>query len=136
MQESKEEKPGNVEVLLDGEMVAGYLVKPWTIRKAAALSPVFARIQATLKEQHLAFRDFFADGKVINMDQLFFLIMPFAPDIIQETLGISDAEVDKIGQSDMVKFISVIALQNIEYLKNLFALIQTITLRLKEGPTS
>jgi len=131
VEEKNKDKVGSVEALLDGEEVAGRIVRPWTIRKAAALSPTFASIQADMKARKLSFRDFFADGKVINVDQLFFVIMPFAPDIIKITLGVTDEELDKISQNDMTKLVSVIALQNIEYLKNLFALIMTLTQKIK-----
>ena len=138
MEEKKiiDEAPANnIEVLLDGDMVAGIKVKPWTITQAAALSPVFERISSDMKKRKISFRDFFADGKVMNMDQLFFIIMPYAPEILKITLKATDEELDKIAQKDMMEFLAVIARQNIEYLKNLFALIVQMT-RLVKGPTS
>lgn len=126
----------SVDILLDGEKVAGHIVKPWTITKAAALSPVFEKIQAELKNRKLSFRDFFAGGATINIDQLFFVIMPYVPEILKITLGITEDEVDKIGQGDLMKFIVVIVQQNLDYLKNLFALIVSMAQMIKEQKTS
>ena len=126
-------KPDNAEILLDGEMIAGLLVKPWTLTKCAALSPVFERIANDLKKRNLSFRDFFADGKVLNIEQLYFVIMPFMPEVLKITL---DTDVEKIDQTAIIQFIVVIVRQNIEYLKNLFALISTMALQLKEQTSS
>ena len=122
-------EPSNAEVLLDGEMVAGFMVKPWTLTKCALLSPVFESIAIDLKKRNLSFRDFFSDGKVLNIEQLYFVIMPFMPEILRITL---DTDVDKIDQTSIINFIVVIVRQNIEYLKNLFALITTMAQQLKE----
>ena len=122
-------EPSNAEVLLDGEMVAGFMVKPWTLTKCASLSPVFESIAIDLKKRNLSFRDFFSDGKVLNIEQLYFVIMPFMPEILRITL---DTDVDKIDQTSIINFIVVIVRQNIEYLKNLFALITTMAQQLKE----
>jgi hypothetical protein len=126
-------EPGNAEVLLDGETVAGVLVKPWTLTKCAALSPVFEKIANDLKKRHLSFKDFFAEGKVINIEQLYFIIMPFMPEVLKITL---DTDVDKLDQSTVLQFIVAIVRQNIEYLKNLFALIATMAQQLKEQTSS
>ena len=126
-------EPGNAEVLLDGEMVAGILVKPWTLTKCAALSPVFEKIANDIKKRHLSFKDFFDKDKVINIEQLYFIIMPFMPEVLKITL---DTDVDKLNQSTVLEFIVVIVRQNIEYLKNLFALIATMALQLKEQTSS
>jgi hypothetical protein len=124
------EQPSSAEILIDGEKIAGRLVKPWTITKCAAVTPVFEKITAELKKRKLTFQDFFAkkdDGTVesINIEQLFFAIMPYVPELIKITLDIDDEEVDKIAQEDMMNYVAVIARQNIGYIKNLFALITT-----------
>ena len=126
-------KPDNAEILLDGETVAGILVKPWTLTKCAALSPLFERIAVDLRKRNLAFKDFFAEGKVINIEQLYFAIMPFMPEILKITL---DTDVDKINQTAIIQFIVVMVRQNIEYLKNLFALITTMAQQVKEQTSS
>jgi hypothetical protein len=126
-------KPDNAEILLDGETVAGILVKPWTLTKCAALSPVFERIAVDLRKRNLAFKDFFAEGKVINIEQLYFTIMPFMPEILKITL---DTDVDKINQTAIIQFIVTMVRQNIEYLKNLFALITTMAQQVKEQTSS
>ena len=46
------------EILLDGEKIAGYVIKPWTIRKCAEISPILEKILKELKKRRLTFRDF------------------------------------------------------------------------------
>lgn len=126
----KMETATDAEILIDGEKIAGRLVKPWTISKCAAVTPVFEKIAGELKKRHLTFQDFFtpkADGAVetINIEQLFFVIMPYVPELIKITLDIDSEEVDKIAPEDMMQYVAVIAQQNIGYIKNLFALITT-----------
>jgi len=124
------EKPTNAEVLLDGEIVAGFTVRPWTISKCVALTPVFEKVAAEMKRRKLSFRDFFAvtkDGEkekveVLNLDQLLFALLPLVPEIISKTLDVSLEEVDTIPQDAVLTITVVIVKQNMDYLKNLFAL--------------
>jgi len=129
LQEKTAETPtkiSDLEILLDGEEVAGYKIQPWTLSKSAALTPVFEKIMLDFKKRNIKFQDFFVSKEngfdVINVDQLFFVIMPHIPEILKITLGVDDKQVDKINQTDVMSFIVVIVRQNIEYLKNLFAL--------------
>ena len=125
-----DEKPTNAEVLLDGETVAGFNVRPWTISKCAALTPVFEKIAAEMKRRKLSFRDFFTvtkDGEkekveVLNLDQLLFALLPLVPEIISKTLDITQEEVDTIPQDAVLTITVTIVKQNMDYLKNLFAL--------------
>ena len=123
------------EILLDGENIAGYLIKPWTIRKCAEISPVLEKILAGLKKRRLAFRDFIVldkgpDGKdkvtILNLDQLFFCITPFMPELIEKTLGISGDDLDKIHPDDMLPIIVCILRQNVGYIKNSLALMTSM----------
>jgi len=120
----------DAEILIDEEKIAGRTVKPWTISKCAAVTPIFEKISVELKKRKLTFRDFFSptvDGSIesINIEQLFFVIMPYTPELIKITLDIDDEEVDKIAQEDMMQYVAVIARQNIGYIKNFFALVTT-----------
>lgn len=131
------EKPTDAEILIDSEEIAGLRVKPWTISKCAAITPVFEKIAGELKRRKISFRDFFApnaDGGVdtINIEQLFFVIMPYVPEIMEITLDIDKEEIEKLPPETMMSFIAVIARQNIGYIKNLFALMTTAVKMLKK----
>lgn len=121
--------PSDAEILLDADSVAGFTVRPWTLSKSAALSPVFEEITRELKRRKLNFRDFFVKGAVINIDQLYFVVAPFIPEILRITLDGKDTE--SISQTDALKLITIIVRQNIEYLKNLFALIAALAQAVK-----
>lgn len=123
--------PDDAEILLDGEQVCGFIVRPWTISKCAAMTPVFEMIAGELKKRNLKFRDLFdiSKGKVelLNMEPLFFTVMPYSPDIIAITLDLSADELKKISQDKMFDIMSAIVRQNVGYVKNLFALMmQTV----------
>lgn len=137
-------EPTTVEILEDGEKIAGFLVKPWTISKCARLTPAFEKIAGELKKRKLTFRDFFAmkkneDGttgvEILNLDQLMFSIMPAVPEVLKITLDAGDAEIDKIRQDDVMKFVVVIVRQNFDYVKNLFALMSTLAEMVQRGTT-
>ena len=123
------------EILLDGEKIAGYLIKPWTIRKCAEISPILEKVLIELKKRRLTFRDFVilektAEGKdkvtVTNLDQLFFCITPFVPELIEKTIGVSGDELDKINPDSMLPIIVCILRQNVGYIKNSLALMTSM----------
>jgi hypothetical protein len=123
------------EILLDGEKVEGFLIKPWTLSKCAEVSPILEKIYLELKKRKLTFRDFVhvtknEEGKdkieVINLDQLYFSITPFTPAVIALTLGITAEEVDKIKPDSMFPIIICILRQNIGYIKNSVALMTSM----------
>jgi len=123
------------EILLDGEKIAGYLIKPWTIRKCAEISPILEKVLKELKRRRLTFRDFVilekdAEGKdkvtVTNLDQLFFCITPFVPELIEKTIGVSGDELDKINPDSMLPIIVCILRQNVGYIKNSLALMTSM----------
>ena len=123
------------EILLDGEKIAGYLIKPWTIRKCAEISPILEKVLIELKKRRLTFRDFVIlekqpDGKdkvtVTNLDQLFFCITPFVPDLMEKTLGITQEELEKISPDSMLPIIVCILRQNVGYIKNSLALMTSM----------
>ena len=123
------------EILLDGEKIAGYLIKPWTIRKCAEISPILEKVLKELKRRRLTFRDFVVLGKdaegkdkvtVNNLDQLFFCITPFVPELIEKTLGVSGDELDKINPDSMLPIIVCILRQNVGYIKNSLALMTSM----------
>ena len=123
------------EILLDGEKIAGYVIKPWTIRKCAEISPILEKVLLELKKRRLTFRDFVIlekqpDGKdkvtVTNLDQLFFCITPFVPELIEKTIGISGDELDKINPDSMLPIIVCILRQNVGYIKNSLALMTSM----------
>lgn len=117
---------GDAEILLDGEEIAGYVVRPWTITTCARMTPVFESIVEEMKRRKLKFRDFLdtSGGKLelLNMDQVFFVVMPYAPETISITLGITAEEMKKIPQEEIFNIMAAILRQNVGYLKNLFAL--------------
>jgi hypothetical protein len=121
--------PSDAETLLDSDTVAGITVRPWTLSKGAALSPVFEEIVKEFKRRKLNFRDFFAKSDTINIDQLYFVVAPFIPEILRITLDGKDIE--NISQPDSLKLVTIIVRQNIEYLKNLFALIAVLARAVK-----
>ena len=130
-----DEKPSSVEILLDGQEIAGLMIRPWTITQCGRLAGTFEQITEELKKRKLSYRDFFSvdekgNVEVLNLDQLFFTLMPFVPEVLQITLG-HDVDIDKIKQSDVMVIVAVIVRQNIDYLKNLFALIATLAKGLK-----
>jgi len=123
------------EILLDGEKIAGYLIKPWTIRKCAEISPILEKVLKELKRRRLTFRDFVVLGKdaegkdkvtVNNLDQLFFCITPFVPELIEKTIGVSGDELDKINPDSMLPIIVCILRQNVGYIKNSLALMTSM----------
>ena len=123
------------EILLDGEKIAGYVIKPWTIRKCAEISPILEKVLKELKKRRLTFRDFVIlekqpDGKdkvtVTNLDQLFFCITPFVPDLMEKTLGITQEELEKISPDSMLPIIVCILRQNVGYIKNSLALMTSM----------
>ena len=123
------------EILLDGEKIAGYVIKPWTIRKCAEISPILEKVLLELKKRRLTFRDFVIlekqlDGKdkvtVTNLDQLFFCITPFVPDLMEKTLGITGEELEKISPDSMLPIIVCILRQNVGYIKNSLALMTSM----------
>jgi hypothetical protein len=132
-----ESKASDVEILLDGEEIAGVMVRPWTVTKCSAVTPAIEKIALELRRRKLAYRDFFAvtgdKVEVLNIEQLFFVIMPNAPEILKITLDMNDEQINKIKQEDIAKFIIVIIRQNIDYVKNLFALITMAMQMLKKA---
>lgn len=121
------------EILIDKDTVAGIKIKPWTISKCSEVTPFLERIYIELKKRHLTFKDFFIiepspEGKekitVMNLDQLFFTIMPFSADIIKTTLSLTTEELDKVSPEEAHTIIATILRQNIGYIKNSFALIR------------
>ena len=128
------------EILADGEMVDGFLVKPWTISKSAKISPVLEKILIEVKKRNLTFKDFIEvvkdkDGndrvKIINLDQLFFCIIPYAPELLTITLDKTIEEIDKASVDIMYHVIPCIIRQNISYLKNSVALMTSVVRTIK-----
>jgi hypothetical protein len=119
-------KPIEAEILLDCVEVAGYKIKPWSILKAKLLSPVIEEIIVEFKRRGISLKSFFklegVETEIVNIEQVLFAIQPSLPKIIAITLNIKEEELDNIKQADVFNIISVILQQNIEYLKNLFAL--------------
>ncbi len=119
-------EPSDEEILIDGERVGNFTVRPWTIPKCAEMTPIFEAIYLEMKKRRLNFKDLFdaTTGKIelLNIDQLFFVVMPFAPEIICKTLDIEPKDLKGVPQDEMFNLMAVITRQNVGYIKNLFAL--------------
>jgi hypothetical protein len=119
------------EILLDGEKIGDFFIKPWTISKCAEISPCLEKVLGELKKRRLTFRDFIevkkdGEGKdtvsVLNLDQLFFVITPHVPEMMKITLGITSEELDKVKPDMMLPIAVCILRQNVGYIKNSLAL--------------
>lgn len=130
-------KPSETEVLFDSASVFGFTVRPWTLSKCEAMSPIIAEIVASLKAKKLKFEDFFArngeDIEVINIDQIVFTCIPYLSRVFSITLDKDRKEFENLSQEVMVKLAAVIVQQNMDFLKNLFALTAKVTALLKQG---
>jgi hypothetical protein len=135
--------PSQTEILLDGEKVGEFIVRPWTITKCATLSPVLERISEDFKKRKLSFRDFYASKKIegsdktefeiLNSDKLFFVIMPYTPEVLKISLGIDDETLEGINPEIAITIVLVILKQNIDFIKNWFALIVMAAKAIKMG---
>lgn len=139
--EVKKVEPADTDVLFDEADVAGFKVRPWRLKECVSMTPIIEEIKAVLLERHLNFRDFFSMTKegqteVLNIDQLIFILIPQLPKVFKITLNVSDEVVQGIPQAVILELMSTIIIQNIEYLKNLFALTIVMAKLLKSAKSS
>lgn len=116
--------------LVGGEEVCGFTIRPWGIKALAELTPVFEQVYIGMKRRGVSIKNFRE-----KIDGLVFSIMPFAPQILSTSLGMTVEKVDeKITPDKIVPIITAIIRLNLDYLKNLSApVMATVTAMAKEA---
>jgi hypothetical protein len=102
--------------------IAGYKILPWGIQQISRLSPAMKRIYMRMQEDEITLTDMAKD-----LPKLVFAILPESTMILRETLKITDEEVDKIPQDQLLNMIATIINANTTYLKNWVGLVLQVT---------
>lgn len=124
--QKKVNKKSDLDVLLEGKEINGYMVKPWTVGIVYNQKLPLAKLITYCKEEKISIDDF---STLFNDPIKMIDLIPFVVEIVAVTIDIKIEEVNKWGMSDLVEAGLVIFNQNIFYLKNLISQInQTIAL--------
>jgi hypothetical protein len=107
----------DAEVLFPEVEAGGFKVGPWTLGNVIDLAPIFRAMAVVVKERGIKPAE--AEKRI---PELLELALPFAPQIISVTVGITPAEARNLSVPRASVILLTIVSQNLEHLKNFFGL--------------
>jgi hypothetical protein len=114
--------------LLTEEKVAGYTVKPWTIKQLLQVTPILKVLAEELKRMGVTvenFADVVADQGLTGIAGLLNLILPQLPEFLAVSLRVSREEAEDIDVGLALQLAVKVLGVNLEHLKNSFGLIMS-----------
>jgi len=123
MDEAKEKKQPETEVLFPDMVIDGVRIRPWTFDQFIDLLPIFRELAEYLKKSGIEVKD--VNEAVDDPSKMMDLIMALAPlagKVVAVSVGVTEEEVRGWAADKAIRVLIVIFTQNANRLKNCFGL--------------
>lgn len=117
--EKQKEDVAGAEALVQEDVIAGYVIKPWSFGTIIKLTAHLNKVADKFKQSGISMgslkeNDTEAIAKIIQ------IVMPIAPIIMSTTLDVDEEVITNLPADDGLLIMLTITKQNVKYLKNLF----------------